>query len=513
MKLLQELATEVLLGTERRPPALPPVGGGLGEVLAAAARPDDGIETLLLRTAGALAVCGDAGYVPPAAAEPPTPCPPETLRRIDDPVLVAALRAILDDGPDPLRHEALRLFAAKGACLPPRLLPRALALGQKTPSLRPVLLPALGRRGEWLARQEPAWSYAVGGQDNVLDDALWEHGTQEQRKLFHVKLRASDPARARTLLQAALGEMDARERAALVEQMATGLSLADEDFIEGLLVDRSKEVRQCAAGLLARLPGSRYAARMGERMAACVKRERKLFRQVWVLEPPERFAADWKADGLEEKRGKDEPLGERAWWLCQIAAALPLGWWTAHTGMTPEELLKWAAGSDWTAALFRAWAGRLASQPDAEWARAFLANPQAAALAADASMLIAQLPPAERERHWLRQLEAGSRTVTRGDLLRQVVASLGLGGAFVSAGFAQRVLDEIRATLHTDACRWDYNLRNLLPEFICLLPPQALGDAIQGWPAGRPETEYFSETLARILALADQRQTLYRTFS
>lgn len=513
MNPLQQLATEVLLGTERRPPSLPSLPGAGGALLQASCPPELAIETRVLRCAGVLAACGAAAFEPPLARQPePVACPPETLKRLDDARLVAVLRQILDAGPEPLRAEALQLMGEAGYCLPPQWLPRALDLGQKSTTLRPALLPVLGQRGDWLASQSEAWSWALGGQDPSADPALWSHGTLEQRKHYLASLRRRDPAVARSLLEEGFGQLDARERAALLEQLLAELSAADEDFLEAQLADRSKEVRQLAARLLASLPASRFAARMGERLAACLSQERKLLSKVLKLEPPAQFGADWKADALDESRAKSEPLGERAWWLYQFARAVPLAWWPAHTGMTPAELIKWLPGTDWSEAVARAWGEALLRDGDADWAAAFLVAPAIKGFALDTFAVLACLPLAQREPHWLRLLESDKRRLAVGDLLARILQGLPLHAGF-SARFAEVVLREVRAVVPSDTGKYDYCLRKALPEFVCLIPPASLAQAAEGWPMDQPAAAYFTETLAAVLAVVEQRRILHSTLT
>lgn len=511
MSQLDQLATEVLLGTERRTPVLPVLPDALSSLLDAACPADTSTEIRVLRTAGVLAACAASGYLPPSTSKNlPAGCASERLQPVTDPGLYMTLRQILDVGPDPLRAEAARLLTAAGYTLPPRLIPRALDLGQKNASLRAVLLPVLGMRGDWLARQNAAWAWAVGAQDAEPDPALWEHGTLEQRRQHVERLRRRDPAAARMLLQEGFGQLDARERAALLEQLATGLDAADEDFLESLLADRSKEVRQLASRLLSALPNSRFVARMAVRLRDCLSRERKLFRQVLTLEAPKQFGTDWKEDALEEARAKSESLGDRAWWLYQVARAVPLTWWPAQTDMTPAELIKWLLGTDWSEAVLRAWGEALQRDADADWAEAFLAVPSIKGFALDALSLIECLPLASRERHWASLIEAGGRRFAIGDLLTRVLQNLP-SQVVLSADFAALVLREVRKLLPSDSCKYDYNLRKALPEFVCLIPFSSLKDATEGWPMGRADTEYFTETLAVVLAIVEQRKTLHST--
>ena len=513
MKLLHELATQVLLGSERSPPCLPQLSGALGELLLAACPPEDSNEVRLLRYAGSLAVCAAAGYVPALAEEaPPEACQEEELLTADHPALGATLQQILADGPDPLRREAFGRLAITGRCLPPGLLPRALTLGKKTADLRPALLAVLGRRGQWLAPLNPAWTWAVGGADPIADLTLWDHGSPEQRKLLLDKVRKSDPGQARALLQDGFSQLEARERASLLESMGCGLASADEDFLETLLADRSKEVRQRAANLLACLPGSRYSTRMTGRMAACLGEERKLFRTVRTLEAPTSFGAGWKDDALEEGRAKGESLGERAWWLYQIARALPLAWWLETTGLSPAELIKWVRGTDWSEAMLRAWSEALQRQPDARWAAEFLVNAESLNLPLNIFELLAGLPVREREQHWLVLLQTGLRHFSQGDLLARLVENFSASGEEMSEEFSRRVLAEVRQLVNqpTNINSGIYRICQILPELVCLIPSGCFADAAEGWPVGRPETEYFSKTLARILAILEQRKILHQ---
>lgn len=513
MKLLHELAAQVLLGSERRPPCLPLLPDALGELMRAACPPEDGDEVRVLRYAGNLAVCAAAGYVPALAEEaPPEACQEEELLTVDHPALETTLQQILADGPAPLRRECFGRLATAGRCLPPGLLPRALSLGQKVPDLRPTLLAVLGRRGQWLAPLNPAWVWAVSDADPVADPNRWEYGSPEQRKLLLRKTRKSDPDHARTLLQDGFSQLDARERASLLDEMSCGLGSADEDFLEMLLADRSKEVRQRAANLLACLPGSRYSTRMGRRMAACLGQERKLFRTVRTLEAPSAFGAGWKDDALEESRAKGESLGERAWWLYQIARALPVAWWSETTGLSPAELIKWVRGTDWSEAMLRAWSEALQRQPEALWATEFLINAESLNLPVNIFELLACLPVLEREQHWLVLLQTGLRHFSKGDLLARLVEDFSASPEEMSEEFSRRILAEIRQLVSQSANinSGIFQICQALPELVCLIPPGCFADAAKGWPVGRPETEYFSKTLARILAILEQRKILHQ---
>jgi hypothetical protein len=130
--------------------------------------------------------------------------------------------------------------------------------------------PRLGKRGRWLARQNPDWAYAVAGEvpdePGAIDEA-WTTGTPEARVALLRQLRQADPARGRELLASTWKTDGPEDRAAFLKAFEIGLGPDDEPFLEAALDDRRKEVRAAAIELLTRLPGSRLVRRMIERVA------------------------------------------------------------------------------------------------------------------------------------------------------------------------------------------------------------------------------------------------------
>lgn len=506
MSLLQQLATQALIGSERTSPRLPPVDGALGNLFTDLTAATDSPETLMLRVAGVLSVGALAGFEPSMINRAHPPSPPASQQGPEKKVLLNTLQDIIKDAPQPLRAEALQALAQCNMHLPPRLLPAFLNHGARHAELRPYLAPVVGERGYWLAGLNPDWAYLFS-QRQVLEEHLWETGTREQRTAFLQLQRQQDPAAARHGLQDALGDIDARERAMLAETLRVGLSVEDEPLLNRLLGDRSKEVRQVAADLLAGLPASGYVQRMIERVSRYLVSERKLLRKTLILEPPEIFDPDWKQDAIEENRAQSEPLGQRAWWLYQLARALPLSWWEQATGLNPAELLKWARSSDWSLALLRAWHHALLREANQAWASALLAQPSIKEFSFDGFELISLLPANEQEEYWLALLEAGQKRIAHGDLLARIVQSRNLK-THVSSQLARKIFQRIKKDLADDQSKWDYTLRNSLVDFACLIPADCFADAIQGWPIDQPTTQFFAETVARVLRVIEQRKVL-----
>lgn len=491
MTLWNDLTTAALLGTGRgaAPIHLP---GRLNELLT-------GIEAedRLLRAAGILALADLAALTPIATAELlPSPAPPETALPVTDQKLTGLLSRWINDGQLLLLAEACRLLTTAGQCLPPHLLPPALELGRKSVALREPLRQALGQRGAWLAGQNPDWAFAALAGAEPLEPRLWDEGDAEQRAAFLCRLRTTDPAEARRLLEAAFPGELAKTRAILLPALGEGLHTDDEPLLAATLTnDRSKEVRQLAAVLLSRLPASDFAQRMIARLEVCIRSERKLLRTVTVIEPPAAFAPDWKADALEEQPPAGVKLGERAWWLRQLVGYAPLDWWEEKLALNPADILAVAAKSEWKAALLAGFRTALSQQPGhPAWTLALLAR--GGFSHQDAVQLAMTL----------------DRTDTDA-VLQQILAATddaGLAAQLIETAefiWSAALWRAARQKLPVWLIQHDWRFRQALSLLAHRIPPEALADDLTGL-----ELAPFAEVLTDFSSILEQRRSLHRCF-
>jgi hypothetical protein len=505
MNALASLANAALLGTQRRPPTWPALDGPIGALLDRI--PRDPPERALLQTAAVLGTCHLAGWLPAEVAAVPPPAADETT---EQETRVGLFAAILSEGPLRLQAEAFQRLADAGRHLPHRVLPQALECGRRNTALRPSLRGVLGRRGVWLAAQNEDWAYAASTPGPELpDDDVWLHGSLDQRRLYLSALRGRDAARARELVAAALGEETARERAAWIECLVTGLTLDDQDLLETALTDRSKEVRQTAARLLVSLPGSRYADRMAQHLQSCLKAEKKLLRgAVVTVEAPAAFVPAWKADGLEANRPKGHRLGDRAWWLYQLVRSAPLAWWESQTGMSPVELLAWARKSDWKDALLDGWAEAQAAQRRVEWAEAFLNAPGPGHGPLNVFDLLETLPPPVREQHFLRLLVAASSIAAINGVLDGFLRGWPLDAPPLTPETATKVVKFLQQRALRGGARPDAQTRAVLVELACVLPPAVFDEFEEGWDSNLEHFALLMDAIARIGIVLDQRRQI-----
>ena len=524
--LWTSLLPPAMVGTDKKPLTLPTLDGAVGALLAQLPVQASSPAQALLQAAGVLTVCERAGQRPMAvslanSASPHGVAAPDVAQAaLHDSALIDTLRWLLTDAPQRLQIDWLQHLAIAGWRLPPSLLPLALDTAQRSTALRPAVTAVLGERGRWLARHHSTWRYAAGSADNAPPETRWQEGTLAQRVQLLRQERQNQPDAARERLQTALPDLPAKERAELLAVLQTGLSAADEELLTAVAhKDKGREVRQTARTLLLQLPGSAISQRAGVRLAPHLILQTGLggvSGQRWVITPPEAPESEWKNEGIEAERPKNDPLGERAWWLYQLARQVPLAWWQQHTGMAPEALLQWATHSDWADAVVRAWWEVLrasAAATDAAqrattsaWCRAFLDHWPSKAMPDPQAAVLALLPPAEREPYWLRTLQAGGKAQAQEleEVVQQTVAACPHGQT-LSLALSQLLQDKLLARLQ----RGHYVLG--LAELCCVLHP----DTLAPWlaraqqpdaPDGKTSVQALRHSLPVLKALEAMRQ-------
>lgn len=355
--------------------------------------PDLGAERRLLLMAGSRAVYRQTGGGTRTGIVAPAPAPAERLPTCS-PGATRLIGAMLAGAQADLLPEALDRLAHAGRRLPPSLILEALTAGERNSSLRPALAAVLGERGHWLARQNRAWRWAeqpFANLDTVVPidaETIWLEGNATQRLAILHLARAEDPVRGRDWLTATWKQEKAEFRAKALPLLATGLSPADEPFLEAALDDRSSGVRAQAIDLLARLPDSAFSQRLRARaeslleyqagadaprglrgfVAAVTGQERKGKRLIITL--PERIDAAWQREVIapEASQAGVLALGERAGWLVQLLALIPPGHWEDRFAARPGDLVQAVAEGEWAEAVIEGWSRAALRFRDSDWA-------------------------------------------------------------------------------------------------------------------------------------------------
>ena len=402
------LVDAAVVGTGRA--ALPPAPAVLATLVTAAedhpdahdAAPEDAgarAAVGLLSAAAAASRARRAGQQAASAraAAAPQPAPADARPEVGG----AAMRHLSDllatDRTD-LVLEWLRMLSPTGCRPPDALVPTLLTAAGISRDLRDAVTGLVGPLAGWLAAANPEWAWiAALGPGGHPDPAAWPTSGHRERRALLESLRRTDPVAGRALVLSTWDTDTGRDRAAFIVALGTGLQPADEELLDRGLADKRGEVRVAAAGLLARLPGSRFSARAVGRAAAAVTvlpatGQRTITGRKLVAVAPDEATPDLLADCIDPSPPR--ATGRRSWLLRQIVAAAPSAWWPGHTGLAPSELLTLAAGTEWATALELGWTDGAIRDADVAWLTALLDR------RADRAVFQA-LPAADRE-DWLR---------------------------------------------------------------------------------------------------------------
>jgi hypothetical protein len=270
------------------------------------------------------------------------------------------------------------------------------------PGLREAVLAACGPLGVWLAAYNPAWSWVTG---STADESAWETGTTEDRISALARLRRSDPARARELLQASWASESIENKSRFLETFAVGRSPEDELFLETVLDDRSVVVRRAAVEHLAALPGSKLVERMKQRLEGRIHLVRTglLRKQTLEVDPIAALDPAMLRDAIDKKPPSGAGLGERAWWTMQAIAAIPPSYWCEQFKLTASDLVEAAKRGQWSELLIQAWRTATIRNADVDWLEVLGAGDLAPDVTAKALLLA--MPPAAREHVVIRLLK------------------------------------------------------------------------------------------------------------
>lgn len=285
---------------------------------------------------------------------------PTSSRPLAPQALRPVLEQILASKPQQqqLLATALGLVADCGWRLPAPLLVRVLNETAYRHEEREAVLGVIDERAAAVLREHPVWGKRVeplvplpGGGSG--DDSVWRLGTTAQRLAYFRRLRAQDPAAARTLMVASWKKEKAEAREGIVEALATGLGEADLPLLEMAITDRSGGVRQAAAQVLLHLPESGLVQRAEALAASHMSVTKRFLRTTRVDCRPIEVTDEVLRDEYGERGTGDPsrvdvgpPAARRAAagyppaLLEEVVGRVPIDRWPALIGLSAGQLLE-----------------------------------------------------------------------------------------------------------------------------------------------------------------------------
>jgi hypothetical protein len=474
---LGQLTTRALLGTSRGAGELPS-HFGLAEL---AGGVPTSPEAEILRAAGAYCLYERAGRLALrkeiAAIAWPDDTRPQCSKRAS-----AILDRVLTINDAEMLIEWLKACVRAGRRPPASILPALLDAATRRIESRAILrsptATAVGPTGLWLCRLNPDWSALVAEDASVDVQQVWQTGNKPERVAALSRLRMSNPAAARELLNSTFATEPAADRAAFLDSLAVGLSSSDEAFLETALSDRSKEVRTGASKLLSRLAGSAFVSRMIARVTPLLtfapaepgKFLRKGKPAQLSIELPAACDESMKRDGIEAKPNVGARYGERQYWLLQMLSLIAPMHWSKAFAATPMQLLV-AIPDDYTDLIQMAWSNATFNTCDPDWAEAFVR------LGKHSRM----------NEHLIKLLPDGRRLEVIYDLISADGATSESILEFVASGpldvrstrlLIKRIAERARGL----KANYNHELAALLPRLALAAPPEVLSEFESAWP-------------------------------
>ena len=508
MQPFTTLARLALIGTEHQAPEAPVLGDATLDHALANLGPVTERESILLKTGATLTLARRAGFKPtdkmmsfsPAEAEVQPRCPGAAGHD---------LARMLHDYQPQVLPEWLDLAGRQGARVPEELLPELLVHGKTKAPLQAAIKTVLGKRGAWLAAQNPDWAYAISADE---PEKSWQEGRREERLTALRKLRQTEPARALELLAGTWKDEAPEDRAEFIQALQIGLSLQDEDFLEAALDDKRKEVRTRAVQLLASLPDSKLVKYLTQAATPLLRAKKRLLRNpVLELDLPSECTKEMKRYGVGASSPPSKDIGEKAWWVTEILQAIPPGYWSQTLGLSPKNLIEMATESEWSKVLLTGWSTALSRRPDPEWIEAWLE----AALGHEALISFYLLPsavngfPGAELEPLLIKLQRKDKAIFAG---QRIVAFRVMASGPWSEAFSTQLLQDAQANLGQYTS--DYSARAAWQNFLRVLAqntPPHLPLATTGWPK-EIDPPSVREIVDEFCAVIEFRRAMHRHF-
>jgi len=506
MQIWDDILATAVVGTEQRELKLATREDELGSLLAQIDHTDR--EGSLLSAASVLALYRSAGVAPPADAHSlPEVCSNDDAIRASE-ASGQHLALMLEGEFREVLPEWLTAMSKARQRVPEEHLPALLDHGLMEISLRRMIADVVGQRGEWLAAQNPEWHYATRREDKDV----WEMGSREERLLLLEHLRTVDPTNTRELLTTTWPQESAKDRVALLEKFAIGLSSSDEPFLNEALHDRSVEVRRAVRTLLAGLPNSDFSRRLQELAHQILSFKKPLIGKARIeVTLPEDPIAWLNSNDIEidtPPRSASQSVGPKAWALKEMISLIPVAHWTEFWKRTPIEIIRAGDESEWRESFALGFVTAARRDRDPDWIQALVFFTATDPKQPPLTDLVAYLPAARLEALSLDALKSESAELH--SALPLLLAHRSAWSDQLSRAVVKSIRKRIGGGKDNIA---DWQTKAALKQFARYVSAALYDELASGWPAESESWSGWSRGVNAFQTLLAFRRDMHRAIS
>lgn len=509
MQTWDEILATAVVGTEQRKFKLAAGEDELGSLLAQISNTDR--EGSLLSAASVVALYRSAGVAPPTDTQPlPEACAEDGMSRGN--VATGQHLALMLEGEfSEILPEWLAAMQRANKRVPEEHLPALLDFGRTEPSLREMIVAVLGRRGEWLAAQNPDWSYATRREEKDV----WETGSREERLLLLERVRGVEPARARELLATTWSQEPVRDRVGFLEKLATNLSSSDEPFLNELLHERSVEVRRATRLMLAGLPDSQFSRRLKELANQVLSFKKPLIGKARIEATlPDDPIAWLKANDIEidnPPRNAAQSMGAKGWVLKELISLIPITHWSELWKKTPIEIIRAGEESEWQESFAAGFVAAARRDREPEWIEALVSFTASEPKKAPLLELVAYLPATRLEVLSLRALKAVSAGLSDGHPAFHLLIH---HSSLWSDQLSRAVVNSVKKRINQGKDNIvDWQTKTTLKHFALHVSPALCDELSLAWPLESESWPSWSKGVDAFQSLLAFRRDMHRAIS
>lgn len=434
------------------------------------------------RQSGAAAVCKEI-VLAPAPPEDKKYCSRQSLQVLQD---------IVSEENIPLLQLWLTHCDKHGQIVTPPLVPVLLTLGEQHKKLQALIRDCTGKRGAWLAVFNPHWNFGK----TATGEELWQTGTPEQRRTVLQDARRSDPALGRQWMQQTWQQEDAATRHAFLELLYETVNGGDIDFLETLVNDKSKKVKETAFSLLKSIPGS-PVVQLYQRVleqSVSLKQQKKLLGLSYTTQLEFQLTVTDESiykTGID-KLSNNKELTDDEFILFQLTEYTPPVFWENHLQVSKQQVIEYFREHTTGKKLVPALVNAIVRFRDAEWAKAFLKYSNVFYID-----IIPLLSPAEQETACIQHIQQFPDNILQ--------YALGFSGEW-SVALTKEIFN------YTAKNTYQYN-RSFYSSIIHLLPLQATAILEQVSPGQEYHRDHWNSMSAYITKLIQLKERTIQYFN